>query len=86
MDNEKRTEKTDDPSESERPAAKNLTGQQFAGIVLIAAALFNIPKIVIPAVMTEDQMMLVVLAAMILAGLILLGLPALLKLINSRRK
>lgn len=75
------TQPKDEPS-----LGKRITGTQFAGIVLVAAALFNIPKIVLPAVTTEDQMMIVVLSAMFLAGLILLGLPVILEKLNSRKK
>lgn len=85
MTGKKRSDLPDRPDDG-RPPAKRAGGTQFAGTVLIAAALFNISKIVLPPATTEERMMIVVLSAMILAGLILLGLPALLKLLNSRRK
>lgn len=85
MTGKKRSDLSGRPDD-DRPSAKRAGGTQFAGTVLIAAALFNIPKIVLPPATTEERMMIVVLSAMILAGLILLGLPALLKLLNSRRK
>ena len=85
MTEKKRSDRPNRPDDGQ-PPTKRAGGTQFAGIVLVAAALFNIPKIALPATTTEERMMLVVLSAMILAGLILLGLPALLKLLNSRRK
>ena len=86
MPKEKRTDGTRNDPEESRSDARRGGGMRFVGIVLIAAALFNIPKIVVPPATTEDRMMLVVLGAMILAGLMLVGLPALLNYLNMRRK
>ena len=63
-----------------------MTGSQLAGIVLIAAVLFNLQNVVIPPGGREDWMMLAVLAGMLTAGVILLGLPAVLKRNRPREK
>lgn len=76
----------DGSSGEEERSARRLTGSQLAGIVLIAAVLFNLQNVVIPPGGREDGMMLAVLAGMLTAGVILLGLPAILKRNRPREK
>lgn len=76
----------DGSSGEEERSARRLTGSQLAGIVLIAAVLFNLQNVVIPPGGREDGMMLVVLAGMLIAGAILLGLPVILKRNRPREK
>lgn len=73
-------------TETEIEARKehHFTGFQFAGIVLIAAVVFNLPNVVIPPTTTEERMMIVILAGMLIAGAMLLGLPTLLKKIRKK--
>jgi len=77
----KKNHSADPRTETEIEAEKEhrFTGFQFAGIVLIAAVVFNLQNVVIPPTTTEERMMIVVLAGMLIAGAMLLGLPTLLK-------
>lgn len=62
-----------DPEEEPR-----LGIRAYAGVVLIGGALLNVPGLLKIPKTTEDQMMLVIVAAMFLAGLMLIFLPDLL--------
>lgn len=78
-----RTEPAAEP-EKELEEGRRFTGFQFAGIVLIAAVVFNLPKVVLPPTTTEERMMIVVLAGMLIAGAMLLGLPTLMEKIRKK--
>lgn len=86
MPQRERRNAPDGSSGEEERSARRLTGSQLAGIVLIAAVLFNLQNVVIPPGGREDWMMLAVLAGMLTAGVILLGLPAVLKRNRPREK
>lgn len=47
----------------------------FLGVVLVAGALFNVPQLLKKPETDADWMMLIFVAAMLLAGLLLLFLP-----------
>ena len=61
MPRRERRNAPDGSSGEEKRSARRLTGSQLAGIVLIAAVLFNLQNVVIPPGGREDGMMLVVL-------------------------
>ena len=86
MPQRERRNAPDGSSGEEERSARRLTGSQVGGIVLIAAVLFNLQNVVIPPGGREDGMMLAVLAGMLTAGVILLGLPAVLKRNRPREK
>ena len=86
MPQRERRNAPDGSSGEEERSARRLTGSQLAGIVLIAAVLFNLQNVVIPQGGREDGMMLAVLAGMLIAGAILLGLPVILKRNRSWEK
>lgn len=86
MPQRERRNAPDGSSGEEERSARRLTGSQLAGIVLIAAVLFNLQNVVIPPGGREDGMMLAVLAGMLTAGVILLVLPAVLKRNRPREK
>ncbi len=67
---------TNPPSEPEEEPRLGI--RAYAGVVLIGGALLNVPGLLKIPKTTEDQMMLVIVAAMFLAGLMLIFLPDLL--------
>ena len=67
---------TNPPSEPE--VEPRLGIRAYAGVVLVGGALLNVPGLLKIPKTTEDQMMLVIVAAMFLAGLMLIFLPDLL--------
>lgn len=73
-------------SETIPKSERRFTAFQFAGIVLVAAVVFNLPNVVIPPTTTEERMMIVVLAAMLIAGAMLLGLPTLLERMRKKKR
>ncbi len=60
------------PDEDEKRGGESLGVTGMAGIVLLAAALFNVPAILKIPETTADKMMLVIILAMAAGGAILL--------------
>ncbi len=79
------TKGTKGNQEGTEDSERKLGIRDMSGIVMIAAAIFNYQNVKIPPETTEDKMMLVVLGAMIIAGLMLLCLPWVFKKIGERR-
>ena len=82
MRNPNSKKKPNNPNPKNRPSdpeeEPRLGIRAYAGVVLIGGALLNVPGLLKIPKTTEDQMMLVIVAAMFLAGLMLIFLPDLL--------
>ena len=72
MANRPNEKPSDKPSKDENREQPSLGITGFAGIVLLAGALFNVPAIMKIPETTADKMMLVIVLAMAAGGAILL--------------